>query len=236
METGQMKLRCKDLSYTYPGSTIALFHGLSFEIERPGFHALFGPSGVGKTSLARMMAGEITDFSGRLETDGMQSLLYSYNMERLPGWSGVGKHIEKITPPGKDSLRDELIEVFGVSGVINARFSQLSLGQQNRVNLIRYLLQDFHLLIMDESLANVDERTRETILLKIKELFPDTFILYISHNVIEVSKLCEVILVFRGPGKTPEAVTVLGQDHRIDGPMDKERLEATMLEVMNAAA
>jgi len=215
---------------------MALFHGLSFEMERPGFHALFGPSGVGKTSLARMMTGEIAGFSGELETDGMQSLLYSYNLERLPGWSGVGKHLEKITPPGKHSLRDELIDVFGVSGVINARFSQLSLGQQNRVNLIRYLLQDFHLLIMDESLANVDERTRETILLKIKDLFPDIFILYISHNVIEVSKLCEEILVFRSPGKSPQAITVHGQDHRTDRPVDKDRLEATMLEVMNAAA
>ena len=236
METGQMTLRCNNLSYTYPGATMELFHGLAFEMEQPGFHALFGPSGVGKTSLARMMTGDITGFSGELETDGMERLLYSYNLERLPGWSGVGTHLEKITPPDKHNLREELIDVFGVSSVINARFSKLSLGQQNRVNLIRYLLQDFHLLIMDESLANVDELTRETILLKIKDLFPDTFILYISHNVIEVSKLCKEILVFRSPGKFPQAVTVRGQDHRIERPVEKERLEATMLEVMNAAA
>ena len=52
---------------------------------------------------------------------------------------------------------------------MKSRFAQLSLGQQNRTNLTRYLLQDFDLLIMDESLANVDELTKEKIILKIKD-------------------------------------------------------------------
>ena len=55
---------------------------------------------------------------------------------------------------------------------MESRFAQLSLGQQNRTNLTRYLLQDFDLLIMDESLANVDELTKEKIIQKIKEMFP----------------------------------------------------------------
>ena len=59
------------------------------------------------------------------------------------------------------------------------RFNQLSLGQKNRINLIRYLVQDFQMLIMDESLANVDELTREQIILKIKLMFPDRLFLYI---------------------------------------------------------
>jgi len=231
-----MKIRCKKLSFTYPDTTLGLFDGLSFDMDRPGFHALFGPSGVGKTSLARMITGELAGYSGVLETEGMHLLLYSYNLERLPDWSGVGKHLEKITPPHKHSLREDLIDVFGIRRVTKSRFSKLSLGQQNRVNLLRYLLQDFHLLIMDESLANVDERTRETILLNIKARFPDTYFLYISHNVIEVSKFCKDILVFRGPGKSPQAVMVPGQDYGVDRTLDRDRLEGTMLEVMNAAA
>ncbi len=88
-------------------------------------------------------------------------------------------------------------------GLTGSRFSQLSLGQQNRINLIRYLLQDFDLLIMDESLANVDELTREKIILTIKATFPDRYFLYISHNVVEVSKFCREIVVFRGARKRP---------------------------------
>ena len=53
------------------------------------------------------------------------------------------------------------------------RYSQLSMGQCNRVNLLRYLLQDFSMLIMDESLANVDEPTRQAILYTIKTTFPE---------------------------------------------------------------
>ncbi|WP_413836165.1 ATP-binding cassette domain-containing protein, partial [Desulfobacula sp.] len=93
-----------------------------------------------------------------------------------------------------------LIEIFELNDVLGSRFSKLSMGQQNRMNLIRYLMQDFDLLIMDESLANVDEKLRETIILAIKELFSDKMFLYISHNLMEVSKFCSQILVF---GKSP---------------------------------
>jgi ABC-type nitrate/sulfonate/bicarbonate transport system ATPase subunit len=118
---------------------------------------------------------------------------------------------------------------------MTSRFSQLSLGQQNRVNLIRYLLQDFHLLIMDESLANVDEMTREGILLNIKKMFPKAFFLYISHNVVEVSKFCKKILVLRPTGKRPQAMIVRGQDLREGEIVEKRGLEFTMLEIMNAS-
>ena len=86
---------------------------------------------------------------------------------------------------------EELVEIFGLSDCITSRFDQLSMGQQNRVNLIRYLLQDCDLLIMDESLANVDERTREKIILAIKAMFPERYFIYISHNVMEVAKFCD---------------------------------------------
>ena len=165
----------------------------------------------------------------------MQNLLYSYNLERLPDWSSVGKHLEKITPPSLVDRKNELIASFDMVQTMGNRFSQLSLGQQNRVNLIRYLLQDFHLLIMDESLANVDERTREKIILRIKDMFPDTYFLYISHNVIEVSKFCREILVFRNPQKSPQVVTVQGQDHKLGQTVAKDQLEQTMLEIMHAS-
>ena len=118
---------------------------------------------------------------------------------------------------------------------MESRFAQLSLGQQNRTNLTRYLLQDFDLLIMDESLANVDELTKEKIIQKIKAMFPDRCFLYISHNVVEVAKFCDQILVLRSHHKVPQAVTISGQNHLEGRELDKTALEQTMLEIVNAS-
>ncbi len=230
-----MLLECRNITFRYPNSSMEVFDQLSFEMRMPGFNALFGPSGVGKTSLAYILAGKIADYTGSIRTNGMKTLLYSYNLERLPDWSSVGRHLEKITRPSLRERRDELIESFDMAHTMGNRFSQLSLGQQNRVNLIRYLLQDFDLLIMDESLANVDERTRERIILKIKDMFPQTYFLYISHNVVEVSTFCREILVFRNPRKKPQLVTVMGRDRKLGQTIDKDQLEQTMLEIMHAS-
>lgn len=230
-----MLLECSEITFRYPGAGNYLFNNLSLKITDPGFNGLFGPSGVGKTSFAKIVTGEIKGYSGEVKTKDMNNLLYSYNLERLPGWASVGNHIEKITPSSQKERKNDLIDLFGLEKCMKLRFSQLSLGQQNRINLLRYLLQDFHLLIMDESLANVDERTREKIILKIKDMFPETYFLYISHNVIEVSKYCKQILVLRSAHKVPQVLSIEGQNHMIDKALRKNDLENTMLEIMNAS-
>ena len=58
-----MKLELKEISYRYPGSVGDVFQQLSCQVTEPGFHALFGPSGVGKTTLAKMIAGTTSNRS-----------------------------------------------------------------------------------------------------------------------------------------------------------------------------
>ena len=229
-----MLLDCRDISFKYPGSNTEVFKDMSYRISGPGFHALFGPSGVGKTTLAKMMTGDIKNFSGEISKSDIGRVLYTYNLERIPGWSSVGEHLETTTPESNKPKIEDLVTTFGMETYINSRFSQLSLGQQNRINLIRYMLQDFDLLIMDESLANVDEVTKENIILNMKTTFSDRCFLYISHNVAEVAKFCKQILVLRGRHKIPQTVSILGQDHSAGKKLDKNRLEQTMLEIVNA--
>jgi len=229
-----MLLECRHINFRYPGSATEVFKDVNYCISRPGFHALFGPSGVGKTTLAKMMTGEIKDFSGEISMPEIRRVLYTYNLERIPGWSTVGDHLEANTPqPNKEKI-GALVDAFGMGACVNSRFSQLSLGQQNRTNLVRYLLQDFDFLIMDESLANVDEVTKEKIILSMKATFPDRCFLYISHNVAEVAKFCKQILVLRGYHRDPQTLTISGQDHSNGKSLVQKDLERTMLEIVHA--
>jgi len=230
-----MTLECHNISFKYPQSENDVFHNLSYKMTKPGFNALFGPSGVGKTSLAKIITGMVDNYSGTVKKEGLPILLYTYNLERLPDWSSVGKHLNKTISKDKNGRKEKLVDLFGINQIMNQKFSQLSLGQKNRINLIRYLLQDFDLLVMDESLANVDELTREKIILNIKKMFPEKFFLYISHNVIEVSKFCKEILVFRSAHKQPQTILVEGQDHQLGKTLEKESLDRTMLEIMNVS-
>jgi ABC-type nitrate/sulfonate/bicarbonate transport system ATPase subunit len=229
-----MMLSCDTIHFQYPGTTTQVFKDLNFQLKTTGFHALFGSSGVGKTTLARMISGQMQGYTGSIHTNGAARILFTYNLERLPGWSSVKDHLDRNTPPERRGLLDDLIETFGLQNCLASRFAKLSLGQQNRTNLARYLLQDFDLLIMDESLANVDEVTKETIVLKMKALFPERGFLYISHSVAEVAKFSEAIVVLRSHRKSPQAIVLRGQNHREGRELDTESYEQTMLEMVNA--
>jgi ABC-type multidrug transport system ATPase subunit len=230
-----MRLQCRNLTFRYPRAERPVFRDLSCTIEGPGFHALFGPSGVGKTTFARMLAGDIGGFNGDITASDMGRVLYSYNLERLPGWSSVEEHLQEVTPAARQTEIPALVGSFGLESCVGSRFSRLSLGQQNRTILARYLLQDFDLLIMDESLANVDEVTREQIILKIKEKFPERCFLYISHNLVEVARFCRQILVLRSPLKEPQMVSVQGHDHTASRKVEEGELSRIMLEILDVS-
>jgi ABC-type nitrate/sulfonate/bicarbonate transport system ATPase subunit len=230
-----MHLECRHIHFRHPGTDHLLFEDLNLDFMGPGFDAFFGPSGVGKSSLAHIITGRLKADGGEVCFHGAHNPLYTHNQERLPDWSSIGRHLERITPSASVEKKDALVEVFGLSSLLSHRFSQLSLGQQNRINLVRYLVQEFEVLIMDESLANVDEQMRGRILLTMKSMFPEALFIYISHNVVEVATYCRRIWVLRGKEKAPPALLVHGQDQLSGQNPDRKALERSMLEIVNAA-
>ncbi len=230
-----MHLRCNDLIFTYPGSDTCILDRINCAFTRPGFHSVFGPSGVGKSTFAKLIAAPTQyDFQGSLDLSEITTILYSYNLERLPGWSSTGSHLDKVVASEKEDLKKELIEIFEIEPLLKQRFHELSMGQQNRINLIRYLLQDFDLLILDESLANVDEKLRQSIILAVKRIFPTKMFLYISHHLMEVATFCDEVMVFGASAQSKNYSTINGKNCFSEKDIDKKKRDTTMLEIMNA--
>ncbi len=237
MILAQMLLRLSNLSYTYPKADQPIFADLNWAIQGPGFFSLFGFSGVGKSTLAKIASGDITGFKGRRDVSDGATLLYSHNNERIPGWQSVADHIAQVTPNEKAELGRRIAERFGITANMNRRFARLSMGQRNRVNVLRYILQDFDLLIGDEILANVDEPTRNLILLELKGLFPDRTFLYISHNALEVVKFSKTIFILpqTADGIITKILSVEGLDEQPGEGVKAKEVESMVFTLLKMA-
>ncbi len=234
----QVEIICKDLSFSYPGSEGPVFSHLDLSIEGPGFFSFFGFSGSGKSTLARIIGGLLTPDSGRITRQDLSRDLFSYNTERLPGWMSVKEHLERVTARGREPMLKNLISAFDITPFLGHKFPRLSMGQKNRVNLARYLVQDFDLLIMDEVLANVDEPSRNAILSFIKKNYADRMFIYISHNVSEVALFARKIYILEQAGRSglSELVSVHGLDVESHHEADRAYAQKKILEILQASS
>jgi ABC-type nitrate/sulfonate/bicarbonate transport system ATPase subunit len=233
-----MHLACHELSFTYPGSDTPVFSSLDWSVKGPGFFSLFGLSGSGKTTLARLLSGELSPSGGTVGMIQAGKILHCHNSERLPCWNTVGAHLRSVTPESRSPILDGLIRDYGMEEALDQRFSGLSMGQKNRINLVRYLVQTFDLLIADEVLANVDEPMRHRILAGIKSLFPDKTFLYISHNLLEVARFSQIIHVIpQSPGTGVSRISqIVGLDEREGREIPEKPVQEKVYEILRAAS
>jgi ABC-type multidrug transport system ATPase subunit len=230
-----MFIQCKNISCSY-NKQYQILKGINFELQGPGFHGLFGESGSGKSTLAKLISGLIKPDKGTIINPlGQSQVVYTTNQERLPGWQTIQMHYESVLTEHRKNTWQHMIHLFGIENCMHSKFDQLSLGQKNRVNLIRYLLQDQPVLIMDESLANVDESMREKIILFIKKQFPGKLFVYISHHVREICKFCDQIVVLRSMGRSPQIIPLKGQNLCMNNDIHHDKLKENMLEIVHAA-
>ncbi len=234
-----MTIGLSHISFTYPGEKRPIFEDLTFQLKGPGFFSLFGLSGAGKSTLAQILAGLLQPSGGRrVLPKPRPEVLYTHNGERLPVWEDCWQHLKSVTPPNGQRLLDEFLKT-ALHGVdLGVRFRELSLGQKNRVNMARYIVQDFDCLIIDEALANVDEPTRESILKFLKESFPQRTFLYISHNIVEVARFSKAIYVLTSHrDHTPSMIKeVEGLDEAPDGGTKASLIRERGLKILEMAS
>lgn len=167
---------------------------ISFGIAPGETVALVGPSGIGKSTLLRIVAGIDTRFEGSVTRPGELAIVFQ-EPTLLP-WRSALDNVRLVHPAlSREALHEAMGEV-GLTGKGEMYPGQLSLGQQRRLALARAFAGRPKFLIMDEPFVSLDAKTLETMLALTEKLIahhqPAT--LFVTHSLPEAERLADRIL------------------------------------------
>lgn len=216
----------KNVGHRYdprPDTPMAV-QNIDIDIHRHEFVAVVGPSGCGKSTLLRMVSGLLIPSEGEVSvfnqkvTQPRDDVGIVFQKPNLLPWLNVRKNV--LFPlkhkygryTAKDEKRaDELLEMAGLSQFAEKMPDELSGGMQQRVGIIRALLLNPDILLMDEPFSALDALTREQIgfdLLKIWNDHPKT-VLFITHSISEAVLLSDRVLVMsKRPGTILDLIDI----------------------------
>ncbi len=175
-----------------------VFDNVDFFVERGDRIALLGQNGQGKTTLAKILAGSIKDYSGTLN-DGHNVRIgyFAQNQEEVldPEKTVQQEAEDAATEETRPRVRDLLGSFLFQGEAVNKKTKVLSGGERNRLALCKLLLRPFNTLIMDEPTNHLDIQSKEIIKLALQK-FEGTLIV-ISHDREFLQGLCDKIFEFR---------------------------------------
>lgn len=206
-------LTISGLSKTYPG--VKANDDVSFTIEEGEVHALLGENGAGKSTLVKMIYGLVKPDQGSMTLRGQPYAPHEPREARAAGVAMVFQHFSLIealnvsenialgmeSPPPMRDLAErirEVSETYGLPLDPMRRVGDLSAGERQRVEIIRCLLQDPKLLIMDEPTSVLTPQEVEILFGTLRKLTQEgVAILYISHKLEEIRALCDAATILR---------------------------------------
>lgn len=212
-------------SYSTQAGPRPVLGDITFELRKQEFVSLVGPSGIGKTTLLRVLCGLMRPTSGDVLMHGrvvdepqreLAVVLQDYSRSLLP-WTTIYKNV--ALPLASAGVRkaeqaarvQEALEAVGLGGEGSKHPWQLSGGMQQRVAIARALAYKPEILVMDEPFASVDAQTRfdlEDLILSLKAEFGMT-VLLVTHDIDEAVYLSDRVVVLAGrPARVSETVAV----------------------------
>ena len=210
--TGKL-LSIRGLTKAYPG--VVANSDVSFEIEPGEVHALLGENGAGKSTLVKMIYGLVKPDSGDMVLQGREYTPAEPQAARAAGVAMVFQHFSLFdalnvaenvalgmaNPPKTSELAAKITSVSEQYGLPLDPWKivgDLSAGERQRVEIIRCLLQDPKLLIMDEPTSVLTPQEVEILFATLRKLKAEgTSILYISHKLEEIRALCDEATILR---------------------------------------
>jgi NitT/TauT family transport system ATP-binding protein len=213
------------MDYETPTGTKHVLSDINFSLQEGEFASIVGPSGVGKTTLLRLLTGlmqptsGVIRFKGEVVTSpppGLAVVLQDYTRSLMP-WLTVEKNISlplKRLGLSKSEIAETIELVLAEVGLAGNQKNypwQLSGGMQQRVAIARAIAVRPQLLIMDEPFASVDAQTRfdlEDLVLKVRDDFKITTAM-VTHDIDEAVYLSDKVVVLYGsPAQVKDIVAV----------------------------
>lgn len=206
-------LEISGITKAYPG--VVANRDVSFQINRGEVHALLGENGAGKSTLVKMIYGLVKPDSGSMTLNDASFEPESPNAARAAGVAMVFQHfslfdaltvaenialgMDNAPKPRELSQRiRDISTAYGLPLEPNRIVGTLSAGERQRVEIIRCLLQNPKLLIMDEPTSVLTPQEVEILFTTLRQLKAEgTSILYISHKLEEIRALCDTATILR---------------------------------------
>jgi ABC-type uncharacterized transport system ATPase subunit len=188
---------------------------INLDIWPAEVHALLGENGAGKSTLVKMIYGLLQPSAGEFKWNGAPAVLASPHVARARGIGMVFQHFslfEQLTVAenvalgldsaplaGIDEKVAEVSRAYGLPLEPKREVWRLSVGQRQRIEIVRCLLQDPKLLILDEPTSVLTPQEAEQLFRTLRVLRKEgRAILYISHKLEEVRALCDTATILRG--------------------------------------
>lgn len=203
-----------------------LFAPLSLSLDAGRWTCLLGGSGVGKTTVLRLMAELPTgaDFDGEIlatdKTPVAERIAYMAQDDLLLPWATVEKNIAlgaHLRGQKSDTARlERLLDRCGLRDHVGKKPSELSGGQRQRVALARTLMEDKPIILLDEPFSALDEKTRAAMQELAADLLKGRTVLVVTHDPGEAARLGHAIHVMTASGLTSVAPPTAAVPRAVD--------------------
>lgn len=202
--------------------TVAL-ENVDLSIGQGEFVAIVGPSGCGKSTLMRLIAGLTQATSGEVSIDGspvtdpVTNLGIVFQKAVLLDWRNVLQNVllqvemRGLRPAEFEPRAQELLTSVGLDGFEDRYPHELSGGMQQRAGIVRALIHDPPLLMMDEPFGALDALTREQMRIDLEELWmaSQKTVLFITHSIDEAVLLADrVVVMTPRPGQVERIIKI----------------------------